>query len=247
MLDLIQVFLSPEALIALMTLSAMEIVLGIDNLILLSILSDKLPEHQQALARRIGLIAALGTRLLLLSLIFWISKLNQPIFTLMDVEISFRDLLLIAGGIFLIAKATHEMHEKIEGASTVNNDQKTQAKTAVFGWIIVQIAIMDIVFSFDSVMTAIGMVNQMPVMIAAILISMVVMVLSVEKISAFIKEHPTVKILALSYMMLIGMALVGEGLTLHIPKGYLYFAMGFSFLVEAINIVIRKKNNKASA
>lgn len=233
------IFLDPAVWAAFVTLVVLEIVLGIDNLILISILADKLPKEQQTLARKAGLGAALITRLMLLSLAFWMAHLEKPFFSIMDYEISWRDILLVAGGLFLIAKGTLEIHNKIEGETR----QGKEGKHGVFLAVIAQIAVMDIVFSFDSVMTAIGIADHLPVMISAILISIVIMLLAVEQVANFISRNPTVRILALSYMLLIGLALIGDGLDMHIPKGYLYFAMAFSFLVEMINMAVRRREN----
>ncbi|MEZ5758841.1 MAG: TerC family protein [Emcibacteraceae bacterium] len=233
-----ELFFDPAIWAAFVTLTLLEIVLGIDNLILISILTDKLPEHQKPLARKLGLGAALLTRLLLLSLVFWMAHLEKTLFIAFDHEISWRDIMLMIGGLFLLAKGTLEIHDKIEGE---NQAETTNSKQAAFMAVIVQISIMDIVFSFDSVMTAIGIADHLPVMIAAILISVAIMVLAVDQVSRFINNHPTVKVLALSYMLLIGFALIGEGLEMQIPKGYLYFAMAFSSFVEAINMAVRKR------
>lgn len=242
MTEVMDLLTDPTAWAAFITLCVLEVVLGIDNLILLSILSDKLPPEQRKSARRIGLMVALVTRILLISLIFWIAQLQDPLFTIFDKDISWRDIILVVGGLFLLAKGTTEIHEKIEGAES----QKTVGKTvyANFGAVIVQIVIMDIIFSFDSVLTAVGIADHKSIMIAAIIVSVIFMLLAVNVVSDFINKHPTVKILALSYMMLIGMALIGEGLHFHIPKGYLYFSMAFSFSVEAINMLVRKKQYK---
>jgi predicted tellurium resistance membrane protein TerC len=232
-------FLSdPGTWAALITLTLLEIILGIDNLIVISILTDALPRPQQSRARRIGLLVALFTRVALLSLAFMVAQLEAPIFSIRGVWISWRDILLICGGIFLLAKGTTEIHEKVEGAGEPITPIEAARSLLM---VVIQIVAMDIVFSFDSVMTAIGIANQLPVMIAAIVISMIVMVLAVNKIADFINRHPTVKVLGLSYMLLIGMALIGEGFDVDIPKGYLYFAMAFSFFVEFINMQIRRK------
>jgi predicted tellurium resistance membrane protein TerC len=231
----------PSVWMAFATLTLLEIVLGIDNLILISILSDKLPVEQQKKARRIGLVAALVTRLMLISLAFVISKLEGELFSILGHGFSGRDLLLIAGGLFLMVKGTLEIHHKIEDAP---DSPKTIKPPNQFTMVILQIAIMDIIFSFDSVMTAIGVADHLPIMIAAILISMVFMVLAVDGLSAFIARHPTVKVLALSYMLLIGMALVGDSMGFHIPKGYLYFSMAFSMFVEFVNMAVRRKATK---
>ena len=228
--------LVPEIWIAFLTLTALEVILGIDNIILITILADKLPKEKQSQARRLGLLAALVTRLMLLSLAFWIVHLEKPLFMLWGYEVSWRDVMLVLGGLFLIAKGTTEIHHKIEGEEHHSDTRKY----AAFGAVIAQIAIMDVVFSFDSVITAIGITDHLLVIVASILISILVMVLCIEKIGDFIARNPTVKVLALSYMLLIGMALIGEGLDMHIPKGYLYFAMAFSFFVELLNMAIRK-------
>ena len=240
--DILSLLSDPEAWVAFITLCALEVVLGIDNLVLLSILSDKLPLHQRKAARRTGLIVALVTRILLISLIFWISRLTDPLFSALGRDISWRDIILVVGGLFLLAKGTTEIHEKIEGSE---HTIKT-GKYATFGMVIGQIVIMDIIFSFDSVLTAVGVADHKAIMIAAIIVSVVFMIVTINFIADFINRHPTVKILALSYMMLIGMALIGEGMHFHIPKGYLYFAMAFSFGVEAVNMVIRRKQRKLS-
>jgi predicted tellurium resistance membrane protein TerC len=231
----------PAIWMSFLTLCVLEVVLGFDNLVLISILSDKLPPSKRPLARRLGLVIALVTRIMLLSLIFVLAHLTDPLFSLFDKDISARDLILIFGGLFLIAKGTMEIHGKMEGAE---HGPSTAAKFASFGLVIGQIVIMDIVFSFDSVLTAVGVAEDIGVMIAAIIASVIFMILAVNWVSDFINRHPTLKILALSYMLLIGMALIGEGLQFHIPKGYLYFAMAFSFSVEGVNMVIRQKHAK---
>ncbi len=235
--DILLLASDPAVWAAFLTLCALEIVLGVDNLILLSILSDKLPVHQRKAARQIGLLVALVARIALLSLIFWITKLTDPLFSAFGKEISWRDIILVVGGLFLLAKGTMEIHEKIEG----HESSGPNVKHAVFGVVIAQIVVMDIVFSFDSVLTAVGIADHKEVMIAAIIISVIFMLLAVNWVSEFINKHPTVKILALSYMMLIGMALIAEGMHFAIPKGYLYFAMAFSFGVEVVNMILRNK------
>ena len=226
----------PEIWIALTTLTFLEIVLGIDNIIFISILSGKLPEAQQPRARRLGLLAAMVMRVLLLFSLAWIIRLTEPWFTVLGQEISGRDLILILGGLFLLGKSTYEIHDKLEG----EEGHASRAVASSFASVIVQIMLLDIVFSLDSVITAVGMVNQLWVMIAAVIISVAIMVLSAEPISAFVHRHPTVKMLALSFLLLIGMSLLLEGFDHHIPKGYIYFAMGFSVFVEMINLRIRK-------
>ncbi|MFZ4763370.1 MAG: TerC family protein [Roseimicrobium sp.] len=231
---------SPEAWVALLTLSVMEIVLGIDNIVFISILVDKLPKEQQAKGRVLGLGLAMVTRILLLFSITWVMSLKDNLFTVLDHGISGKDLILILGGLFLIYKSTHEIHEKLEG--NAEEDVKGRAPAhAAFGAILVQIALLDIVFSLDSVITAVGMVQQIMVMVIAVMLAVLVMMVSSGAISTFINQHPTVKMLALSFLLLIGTALIGEGLHFHIPKGYVYFAMSFSVLVEMLNIRASRK------
>ena len=226
----------PQIWIALLTLTVLEIVLGIDNIIFISILASKLPADQQNKARIVGLGLAAGMRVLLLLSLSWVIGLTAPLFEILGQEISGRDLILLAGGLFLIGKATFEIHEKLEGEE---GHATAGGGTATFGSIIVQIVLLDAVFSLDSVITAVGMVDEVPVMIAAVLIAIAVMMLSAASISNFVNRHPTVKMLALSFLLLIGMALVAEGWELHIPKGYIYFAMGFSVFVELLNLRMR--------
>jgi predicted tellurium resistance membrane protein TerC len=226
----------PEIWIALATLTFLEIVLGIDNIIFISILSGKLPQALQPRARRLGLLAAMLMRVLLLFSLAWIIRLTEPWFTVLGQEISGRDLILILGGLFLLGKSTYEIHDKLEA----EEGHASRAVASSFGSVIVQIMLLDIVFSLDSVITAVGMVDELWVMIAAVIISVAIMVLSAEPISAFVHRHPTVKMLALSFLLLIGLSLLLEGFDHHIPKGYIYFAMGFSVFVEMINLRIRK-------
>ena len=235
--------MDPAVWAAFLTLCALEIVLGVDNLILLSILSDKLPVHQRKSARRIGLVVALVTRILLLSLIFWIAQLTEPLFDFMGREISWRDIILIVGGLFLLAKGTTEIHEKIEGAE---HGKDVKVRQAVFGMVIAQIVVMDVIFSFDSVLTAVGIADHKEVMIAAIIVSVIFMLLAVNWVADFISRHPTVKILAPSYLLRSGPAPIAEGMHMKIPKGYLYFAMAFSFSVEAVNMLVRNRSAKKS-
>ncbi len=226
----------PQIWIALATLTFLEIVLGVDNVIFISILSGKLPLDQQPRARRIGLLGAMVTRVLLLFSLAWIIKLTAPWFSVMGHEISGRDLILIGGGLFLLGKSTYEIHDKLEG-----EEGHGSAKVAAsFASVIVQIMLLDIVFSLDSVITAVGMVDELWVMIAAVMIAVGIMMASAETISAFVHAHPTVKMLALSFLLLIGMSLILEGFDHHIPKGYIYFAMGFSVFVEMINLRLRR-------
>lgn len=238
---------NPDIWIGLLTLTALEIVLGIDNIIFISILAGKLPEAQQAKARQVGLGLALVTRILLLLSLSWIIGLTAPLFSLPlpfleeDMRnISGRDLVLLVGGLFLIGKSTMEIHDKLEGVEHHEKDVKVASFTSV----IVQILLLDVVFSLDSVITAVGMVDEIGVMIAAVVIAIVIMLISASTISDFVNKHPTVKMLALSFLLLIGMSLVAEGLDQHIPKGYIYFAMGFSALVEVLNLQAKKTANK---
>ena len=235
---MIESFSDPQVWIALATLTFLEIVLGVDNVIFISILSGKLPEHQQKRARRIGLLAAMGTRVLLLFSLAWISKLTAPLFTFVGNEISGRDLILILGGLFLLAKSTYEIHDKLEG----EEGHASKKVAASFTSVIIQIMVLDIVFSLDSVITAVGMARDLWVMVAAVMIAVGIMMASAEPISDFVHRHPTVKMLALSFLLLIGLSLIAEGFEHHIPKGYIYFAMGFSVFVEMINLRLRKKS-----
>jgi len=229
---------SAETLIALGTLTFLEIVLGVDNIIFISILASRLPEQQQARARRIGLLLAMGTRILLLFSLAWVVRLTAPLFALWSHEISGRDLILILGGLFLLYKSTHEIHARLEGEEEARTGGR---RKAAFGAILIQIALLDIVFSLDSVITAVGMVDQVSVMIVAVVVSVVIMMMAAGPISAFVNRHPTVKILALSFLLLIGLSLLLEGFDHHIPKGYIYFAMAFSVFVEMINLRVRVK------
>ncbi|MBE2280500.1 MAG: TerC family protein [Ignavibacteriaceae bacterium] len=229
-----------QVLAALLTLTVLEIVLGIDNIIFISILSSKLPEHQRNKARITGLALAMITRILLLFSITLIMKLTDPLFAVLGKEISGRDLILLSGGLFLLAKATYEIHHKLEG-----QDSSTTVKAATFASVIVQILILDIVFSLDSVITAIGMADKLWIMVTAVLISVAFMMFFSKSISDFVERHPTVKMLALSFLLLIGFSLVAEGYGEHIPKGYIYFAMAFSVFVEMLNLRFKKKNKMA--
>jgi predicted tellurium resistance membrane protein TerC len=228
----------PEIWIALATLTFLEIVLGVDNIIFISILSGKLPPDQQPRARRLGLIGAMLTRIALLFSLAVIIRLTAPWFTLIGHEISGRDLILILGGLFLLAKSTFEIHEKLEG----EEGHGSRSVPASFVSVIVQIMLLDIVFSLDSVITAVGMVDELWVMIAAVVMAVAIMMLSAEPISAFVHRHPTVKMLALSFLLLIGLSLLLEGFDQHVPKGYIYFAMGFSVFVEMINLRVRRRS-----
>jgi len=228
----------PQIWISLVTLTGLEIVLGIDNIIFISILAGKLPKEEQDKARKLGLLLALVTRILLLASIAWIAKLTTPLFTAFGQGVSGRDLILILGGLFLVAKSTHEIHDKLEGEDGGANPTKAASK---FGAVLVQIMLLDVVFSLDSVITAVGMAQQLGVMIAAVVLAMGVMLLAASSISNFVNRHPTLKILALSFLILIGVTLVAEGTGAHVGKGYIYFAMAFSFAVELLNLRLRAK------
>jgi predicted tellurium resistance membrane protein TerC len=231
---------SPEAWVALATLTALEIVLGIDNIIFISILVGRLPEHQRKFARNVGLGLAMITRLALLFSLAWIMGLVDPLFTVLGQAISGRDIILIGGGLFLIAKATHEIHGSLEGA--IESERKVAAHGLMV--VLVQIAILDIVFSLDSVITAVGLVSQVPIMATAIIIAVGVMLFAAKSIGEFVDSHPTIKVLALSFLVVVGFALLVEGFGVHVPKGYIYFAMAFSLGVELINIKLRKVADK---
>ena len=230
----------PQAWIALATLTALEIVLGVDNIIFISILVGRLPPAQRDRARRIGLVLAMGMRIGLLLTLTWIMGLVAPLFTALGEEISGRDLILIGGGLFLLGKSTLEIHHSLEGETHADGS----VVQATFGAILMQIAVLDIVFSLDSVITAVGMVDHLSVMIIAVVLSVGVMMFAAKPIGDFVDEHPTLKMLALSFLILIGIALVGEGLDFHIPKGYIYFAMAFSVVVEMLNLRVRARRAK---
>lgn len=229
----------PHAWLALATLTALEIVLGVDNIIFISILCGRLPEHQRAKARNLGLMFAMLTRIGLLFTLSWLMTLTTPLFGIFGHEISGRDLILIGGGLFLLWKSVHEIHNALEGAEETHSG--AAAATTTFGAVIAQIAIIDIVFSLDSVITAVGMVDELSIMVIAIVIAVGVMLLAAGPIGNFVDRHPTIKILALSFLILVGVALIGEGWGFHIPKGYIYFAMAFSVAVEMINLRLRAK------
>jgi predicted tellurium resistance membrane protein TerC len=233
----VDAFLSTDGLLALVTLTFLEIILGVDNVIFISILSSKLPGSDQLKARRTGLLAAMVMRILLLLSIAWIIRLTAPLFTVLGRDISGRDLILIGGGLFLLGKATLEIHERLEG----EEGHESARVAPSFGAVILQIMLLDVVFSLDSVITAVGMADDITVMVAAVVISVGIMMFAAEPISAFVNKHPTVKVLALSFLLLIGMSLVGDGLGVHVPKGYIYFAMGFSVFVEMINLRVRRR------
>ena len=228
---------SPEAWVALTTLTFLEIVLGVDNIIFISILVGRLPEEQRQRGRVLGLALAMGTRILLLLLITWIMRLQATLFSVLNVDISGRDVILIGGGLFLLAKATLEIHDSLEGEEHEGGAPK---KRVSFVSVIIQIGLIDIVFSLDSVITAVGMADHLAVMIIAIVIAVGVMMFAAGAIGRFVDDHPTIKMLALSFLVLIGVALISEGIDVHIPKGYIYFAMAFSVIVEMLNLRIRR-------
>ena len=232
---------SPEAWVALVTLTLLEIILGIDNIIFIAILVTRLPRDLRDRARVLGLALAMITRILLLVSIFWIMKLTTPLFSVFGVEFSGKDLILIGGGLFLIWKSTREIHTQTQGEEQGNFDS---SKKASFAGILIQIAILDIVFSLDSVITAVGMAKDLQVMILAVIIAVLVMMLASKYIARFVDENPSIKVLALAFLILVGMTLIAEGWDLHISKGYIYFAMAFSLVVEGINIYISKKNRR---
>ncbi|MFC0242871.1 TerC family protein [Rhodopseudomonas telluris] len=240
MIDLIY---SPEAWAALLTLTALEIVLGIDNVIFLSVLVSRIPEPQATRARRIGLALALVFRLILLSLLVWLTGLTAPVFTIAEQAFSWRDIILIVGGLFLIAKATHEIHAEVEARETEHKGSDVQK---AFFWVIVQIVIVDLVFSVDSIITAIGMAEHIEIMVAAVLIAMAVMYISSGPVAHFVSEHPTTKMLALAFLVLIGVALVADGFQFHIPRGYIYFAILFSAAVELFNVLAKRNRSKTT-
>ena len=231
---------NPQAWIALVTLTALEIVLGIDNIIFISVLVGRLPSHSRNQARTLGLFFAMLSRILLLLTLTWIMTLTKPLFSILSQQFSGRDLILILGGLFLLAKSTHEIHGSLEGKT----DTAGKAVTVSFVSVLIQITILDIIFSLDSVITAVGLAEHIQVMILAIIIAVGVMMISAKMIGAFVDSHPTIKMLALSFLILVGVSLFAEGFGLHIPKGYIYFAMAFSFSVEILNLRIRKTTYK---
>ena len=235
--------LTADGLLALATLSAMEIVLGIDNVVFIAILVGRLPEARREIARRLGLVLALGIRVLLLFAITWMMGLTAPLFSVLGHHVSGRDLILLAGGLFLIFKATWEIYDKVEAD---HHGQAARAARAAFAWVIFQILLLDIVFSLDSVITAVGMANDLAIMVTAMVIAMLVMLASAGAVSRFIDAHPSLKILALAFLLLIGVMLVAEGMGSHIEKGYIYFAMAFSLLVELVNMRYQRKREAAA-
>jgi predicted tellurium resistance membrane protein TerC len=238
---MMELFTNPDLWAALLTLTALEVVLGIDNVIFLSIVSSKLPAHQQQKARRVGLILALVMRVALLSSVSWIAGLTAPIMTMGDFALSWRDVVLGLGGLFLLYKGTHEIHNSMEG----EEEEGGPRATTTFAAAIVQIVILDVVFSLDSVITAVGMTDNLPVMISAIVIAILVMMFAAEPVSSFVNRHPTVKMLALGFLLLVGMALMADAAHFHIPRGYLYFAIGFSILIESLNLIAAARRKKA--
>jgi predicted tellurium resistance membrane protein TerC len=238
---MIELLASPEAWAALLTLTALEIVLGIDNVIFLSVLVSRIPPQQAKRARQIGLFLALVFRILLLSLLVWLIGLTEPVVTVRGVALSWRDIILIGGGLFLIAKATHEIHGEVEARE---GEEEAASGGSAFFWVIVQIIIIDMVFSLDSIITAIGMSQHLEIMIAAVVIACIVMYVSSGPVARFVAEHPTTKMLALAFLVLIGVALVADGFSFHIPRGYIYFAMAFAAAVEAFNVLARRNRKK---
>jgi predicted tellurium resistance membrane protein TerC len=237
---MIALLTSPEAWAALLTLTALEVVLGIDNVIFLSVIVSRIPAQQAKRARQIGLALALLFRILLLSLLVWLIGLTQAVFTVTGIAFSWRDIVLIGGGLFLIGKATHEIHGEVEGRNEASDDAP---KAGAFFWVIVQIIIIDMVFSLDSIITAIGMAQDLAIMVAAVVIACVIMYVTSGPVARFVAQHPTTKMLALAFLVLIGVALVADGFKFHIPRGYIYFAILFSVAVELFN-VLAKRNRK---
>jgi predicted tellurium resistance membrane protein TerC len=240
---MIELLTSPEAWAALLTLTALEIVLGIDNVIFLSVIVSRIPEPQATRARQIGLLLALVFRILLLSLLVWLIGLTEPIITVKNVGFSWRDIILIAGGMFLIAKATHEIHAEVESQE---QGSETTSQASAFFWVILQIIVIDMVFSLDSIITAIGMAQDLEIMVAAVVIACVIMYVSSGPVARFVAEHPTTKMLALAFLVLIGVALVADGFKFHIPRGYIYFAITFSAAVEFFNVLAKRNRKKAA-
>jgi predicted tellurium resistance membrane protein TerC len=228
----------PNAWVALLTLTSLEIILGIDNIIFISVLVGRLPENERKRGRKFGLALAMISRILLLLSITWVMKLNDTLFSLLSNDISGRDLILLCGGLFLLAKSTHEIHHTME--DNESSDDSANKAVVTFGSVLLQVAVIDLVFSLDSVITAVGLADEIQIMILAIVISVVIMMLSATSIGNFVDDHPTVKMLALSFLILVAVTLVAEGLDFHFPKGYIYFAMAFSFFVEMLNLRVRK-------
>jgi predicted tellurium resistance membrane protein TerC len=239
---MIELLTSPEAWAALLTLTALEIVLGIDNVIFISVLVSRIPEPQATRARQIGLLLALVFRIVLLSVLVWLIGLTEPVITVRHIELSWRDIILIGGGLFLIAKATHEIHGEVEA---IESGDDAGATASAFFWVIMQIIVVDMVFSLDSIITAIGMAQELEIMVAAVVIACVVMYVSSGPVARFVAEHPTTKMLALAFLVLIGVALVADGFKFHIPRGYIYFAIAFSAAVEFFNVLARSNRRRA--
>jgi predicted tellurium resistance membrane protein TerC len=240
---MMELLTSPEAWAALLTLTALEIVLGIDNVIFISVIVSRIPPAQAKRARQIGLLLALVFRIILLSLLVWLIGLTEPIIVVRGAELSWRDIILIAGGAFLIAKATHEIHAEVEASQ---GEPDTESKASVFFWAIMQIIVIDIVFSLDSIITAIGMAQDIEIMIAAVVIACVIMYVSSGPVANFVANHPTTKMLALAFLVLIGVALVADGFKFHIPRGYIYFAIVFAAAVELFNVLARRNRRKVA-
>jgi predicted tellurium resistance membrane protein TerC len=240
---MMELLASPEAWVALLTLTALEIVLGIDNVIFISVIVSRIPPDQAKRARQIGLLLALVFRIVLLSVLVWLIGLTEPVITVRNVEFSWRDIILIGGGAFLIAKATHEIHGEVEAGDA---EPDGEPKASAFFWVIVQIIIIDMVFSLDSIITAIGMSQDLEIMIAAVVIACIVMYVSSGPVARFVANHPTTKMLALAFLVLIGVALVADGFQFHIPRGYIYFAMLFAAAVELFNVLARRNRRKVA-
>jgi predicted tellurium resistance membrane protein TerC len=240
---MMELITSPEAWVALLTLTALEIVLGIDNVIFISVIVSRIPPAQAKRARQIGLLLALVFRIALLSVLVWLIGLTEPVITVKSVGLSWRDIILIAGGAFLIAKATHEIHAEVEAS---HGEPDTESRAGVFFWAIMQIIVIDIVFSLDSIITAIGMAQDLEVMVAAVVIACAVMYLSSGPVAKFVADHPTTKMLALAFLVLIGVALVADGFKFHIPRGYIYFAILFAAAVELFNVLAGRNRRKAA-
>jgi predicted tellurium resistance membrane protein TerC len=241
---MIELLTSPEAWAALLTLTALEIVLGIDNVIFLSVIVSRIPPQQANRARQIGLALALVFRILLLSLMVWLIGLTQAVLTVRGIALSWRDIILISGGLFLIGKATHEIHAEVEAR---DGEDDVAPRPSAFFWVIVQIIVIDIIFSLDSIITAIGMAQDLEIMVAAVVIACLIMYLSSGPVSRFVAEHPTTKMLALAFLVLIGVALVADGFKFHIPRGYIYFAIVFSAAVEVFNVLAKRNRKKAAS
>lgn len=239
---MMELLASPEAWFALLTLTALEIVLGIDNVIFISVIVSRIPAEQARRARQIGLLLALVFRIILLSVLVWLIGLTEPVITVKSVALSWRDIILIGGGAFLIAKATHEIHAEVEAA---HGEADAQPNASAFFWVILQIIVVDIVFSLDSIITAIGMAQDIEIMVAAVIIACAVMYVSSGPVAKFVADHPTTKMLALAFLVLIGVALVADGFKFHIPRGYIYFAIVFAALVELFNVLARRNRRKA--